>query len=165
MGEGTNRPPEITLREVREHDLEIFFQQQLDPDAVAMAAFPARTREEHFPHWREVLATDSNVTRTIVVDGEVAGNVVSWIQDGQRMVGYWIGKTFWGRGIATEALRRFLEVLPERPLHAWVAPHNIASIRVLEKCGFRLADVQPAAGDAADMHVVLELPSAEGPEV
>jgi RimJ/RimL family protein N-acetyltransferase len=62
--------------------------------------------------------------------------VVSWTQDGVREVGYWIGKAYWGKGIATAALAEFLAVEPTRPLYAHVARHNLGSVRVLEKCGF-----------------------------
>lgn len=147
----------VVLRDVAEDDLEIFFQQQLDPDAAAMAAFPARARAEHFPHWHKVLSTPSNVTKTIVLGDEIVGNVVSWVQDDRRMVGYWIGKPYWGRGIATASVQRFLEILTDRPLYAWVAPHNLASIRVLEKCGFHVAEDHLRPDDPADMHIVLEL--------
>ena len=76
------------------------------------------------------------MTRTILADGAVAGNVVSWLQDGERLVGYWIGREHWGRGIATRALAELLREIEERPLYAHVARHNVGSIRVLEKCGF-----------------------------
>ena len=66
----------------------------------------------------------------------MAGNVVSWEGDEGRLVGYWIGREQWGRGIATAALSAFLEEIPERPLHALVHAENAGSIRVLEKCGF-----------------------------
>jgi RimJ/RimL family protein N-acetyltransferase len=123
------------LRDVREDDLDVFFEQQREPEAVAMAVFPAREREAFDAHWRRVLADDGNIVRTIEVDGEVVGNIGSWEQDGRRLVGYWIGREFWGRGIATSALSELAEELG-RPLHAWVASSNLGSIRVLEKCGF-----------------------------
>lgn len=124
------------LRDVREDDLEVFFQQQREPEGVAMALFPAREREAFDAHWRRILATDSLVARTIEADGEVAGNVGSWEQDGRQLVGYWLGREFWGRGLATAALAEFVQELEVRPLHAWVASSNLGSIRVLEKCGF-----------------------------
>lgn len=102
-----------------------------------MAAFPARDASSHAAHWAtKILAEDTVVARTIVCDGEVAGNVVSWIHDGRREVGYWIGRAFWGRGIASAALAQLVDLLPDRPLHAYVAAHNRGSLRVLEKCGF-----------------------------
>jgi RimJ/RimL family protein N-acetyltransferase len=124
------------LREVREDDLDLLFEQQREPEAVAMAIFPAREREAFDAHWRRVLANDTNVVRAIEVDGEVAGNIGSWEQDGRRLVGYWLGRDFWGRGLATAALAEFVIELEVRPLHAWVATSNVGSIRVLEKCGF-----------------------------
>lgn len=101
-----------------------------------MAAFPARERDAHFAHWKKILNDPSCITRTITIGDEVAGNIGSWIQDGQREIGYWIGKQYWGRGIATAAVREFLAVVTERPLEAWVAQHNPGSMRVLEKAGF-----------------------------
>jgi RimJ/RimL family protein N-acetyltransferase len=124
------------LREVREEDLDVLFEQQREPEGVAMAIFPAREREAFDAHWGRVLANDTNVVRAIEVDGEVAGNIGSWEQDGRRFVGYWLGRGFWGRGIATAALAEFVQELKVRPLHAWVAASNAGSIRVLEKCGF-----------------------------
>src|SRR5438445_677873 len=72
------------------------------------------------------------------VDREVAGNVLSWEQEGEREVGYWIDREHWGRGVATRALTVFLGQVPVRPLHAHVAKHNVGSIRVLQKCGFAI---------------------------
>ena len=109
------------LREVRAEDLDVLFEQQREPEAVAMAIFPAREREAFDAHWRRVLANDRNVVRVIEVDGEVAGNIGSWEQDGKQLVGYWLGRKFWGRGLATAALGEFVDELGVRPLHAWVA--------------------------------------------
>lgn len=127
---------EVSLRAVSQHDLEIFFEQQLDPDATAMAGFPARDHDAHMAHWLKILADENNITRAILANGEVAGNIGSWIGDGERDIGYWIGKRFWGKGVATAGVKQFLKLVQERPLYAWVARHNLGSIRVLEKAGF-----------------------------
>jgi RimJ/RimL family protein N-acetyltransferase len=124
------------LRNVVEEDLEAFFEHQREPEANEMAIFPARDRETFDAHWRRLLADDSLIKKTIVQDGEVAGNILSWQQEGRRLVGYWIGREFWGKGLATRALHELTEEITERPLHAWVAASNVSSIRVLEKCGF-----------------------------
>ena len=124
------------LRDVVEDDLTIFFEQQLDPEAVEMAAFPSREREAFFDHWHRTMRDDRNVQKTIVSDGKVVGNMLSWERDGKRIVGYWLGREFWGRGLATRALAEFVEELSVRPLYAEVSTANIGSIRVLEKCGF-----------------------------
>jgi len=101
-----------------------------------MALFPARDRDAFDEHWRKVLANDAVTKKTIVHEGRVAGNIGCWEQDGRRLVGYWIGKEFWGKGLATRALAELIEEVKTRPLHAWVATTNVGSIRVLEKCGF-----------------------------
>ena len=132
--------PRVTLREVRDTDLPILFEHQRDPEANRMANFPARDRDAFMAHWTRILGDESCVTRAVDVDGEVAGNVGSWEQDGERDVGYWVGREHWGKGVATEALRAFLSVLEERPLFAYVVEHNVGSIRVLEKNGFRPID-------------------------
>jgi RimJ/RimL family protein N-acetyltransferase len=124
------------LREVDESDLWVFFEQQRDPEAVEMAAFPSREREPFFEHWHRTMADDACIQRTIVSDGKVVGNMLSWERDGKRLVGYWLGREFWGRGLATRALAEFVEELSVRPLYAEVATTNVGSIRVLEKCGF-----------------------------
>jgi RimJ/RimL family protein N-acetyltransferase len=127
---------DVRLRDVMDHDLPILFEHQLDPDATAMAAFPSRDREAFMAHWERIRGDDSVVLKTILFGEQVAGSVVSWQQEGERLVGYWIGRDHWGKGIATAALAAFLQAMEARPLHARVAKHNVASIRVLEKCGF-----------------------------
>ncbi|MEA2559761.1 MAG: hypothetical protein QOH06_1265 [Acidobacteriota bacterium] len=129
---------EVRLRDIEPNDLPIFYEQQLDADATRMAAFPARDRAAFDAHWAKILGNPALVKQTILVDGQVAGNIGSWLQDGVRLVGYWIGKEHWGKGVATRALAAFLHLVTERPLHAHVAKHNVGSIRVLEKCGFSL---------------------------
>ena len=97
------------------------------------------------------------VAQTIVVDGRVVGNVVSWEQSGKRLVGYWIGRRDWGRGIATKALVLFLGHVPTRPLHAYVEVNNAGSIRVLEKCGFRRVPAQDQPSPTSDEDGVEEV--------
>ena len=88
----------VFLRDVIESDLPIFFEQQLDPVATQMAAFPARDREAFMAHWAKILADDGNILKTILYDDQVAGNIVSWTHSGERAsereVGYWLGREF-----------------------------------------------------------------------
>lgn len=129
----------IRLRSVTEDDLPILFEQQRDPIANTMADFPAREREAFFAHWRDkVLSNPNGTARTILCDSVVAGNIVSWMHEDKREVGYWLGRKFWGKGIATRALAVFLAIDTTRPLHAFVVHHNLGSIRVLQKCGFTI---------------------------
>ena len=112
----------VILRDVNESDLPIFYEQQLDPDATQMAAFPSRDRGAFMAHWvNKVMVNPNGIVKTILFDGQVAGNIVSWDQSGEREVGYWIGKDYWGKGIATKALAEFLGYVKSRPLFAHVA--------------------------------------------
>ena len=148
--------PEVSLRAVTPGDVAIFYEQQLDPAAAEMAAFPPRDRDEHSAHWDRIRADGSVLLRTIVAEGEVAGNVVTWVQDGHHEIGYWLGREYWGRGIATAALSLFVALVTERPLYAWVAEHNGGSIRVLEKVGFTVSPDQPEPEPGGVRYVVME---------
>jgi RimJ/RimL family protein N-acetyltransferase len=127
---------DVQLRAVSPDDLPIFFEQQRDPVAIRMAAFLPRDREAFDAHWAKILVDPTTRVRTILFRGQVAGNVGSFELQGSRHVGYWLGQEFWGQGIASRALAEFLEEEGVRPLYARAAKHNLASIRVLEKCGF-----------------------------
>ena len=133
-----NRSERSVLRDVVEADIPILFEHQRDPEAARMAAFPPRDREAFTAHWQKILANDELTKKTILFDGQVAGNVVMFDRDDKRLVGYWIGREFWGQGLATRALAELLTEVKERPLHAYVATSNLGSVRVLEKCGFTL---------------------------
>jgi RimJ/RimL family protein N-acetyltransferase len=134
---------EAVLRDVVVDDIPVFYEHQLDQVASRLAGFPVRSWDAHASHWARILDDATIVAQTVVVDGHVAGNVVSFVQNDACEVGYWLGREFWGRGIATQALAAFLVIEPRRPLHAYVARQNAASRRVLEKCGFTLAGQEP----------------------
>lgn len=145
---------EVLLRDVTKKDLPIFFEHQLDHEASQMAAFPARDREAFMAHWIDkVLGDETVIAKTVLFNEHVAGNIVSWEQSGERAVGYWIGKEYWGKGIATRALSELLCVLETRPLYAHVAKHNIASLRVLQKCGFTISGEDTTSSNAPHMRV------------
>jgi RimJ/RimL family protein N-acetyltransferase len=128
--------PEVRIRPVEDADLPIFLAHQDDPVAAAMAAFPTRAPDVFYEHWARIRADPLNYTRTIVADGEVVGDIVSWLDNGRRQVGYWIGRSHWGKGFATAALRLMLDEIKDRPVTAHVVLDNVGSQRVLEKCGF-----------------------------
>jgi len=129
----------IRLRTVRNTDLPIFFEQQLDPQANDMAAFTSKNatdRDAFDAHWAKITADAGIVVRTILFGNKVAGYILhhSWL--GNPEVTYWLGREFWGQGIASDALKLFLREQDLRPLYARVAKDNLASRRVLEKNGF-----------------------------
>ena len=153
----TIRPTDVTLRQVLRSDLPLFFEHQRDPLANELAAFPPRDREAFDAHWDRLLGNETLMIRTILAGGEVAGNVVCFEREGQWEVGYWLGREHWGRGIATAALATFLAEIPQRPLHDRVARHNVGSVRVLEKCGFRVEGSHTAPEDGVE-ELLLVLP-------
>ncbi|MDY7100116.1 MAG: GNAT family N-acetyltransferase [Actinomycetota bacterium] len=138
---------ELELRPVRRDDLPVFFAHQLDPVANHVAAFVAddpADRGAFDARWERLLSDDTVTSRTVVHDGEVVGHVASYVSDVGREVTYWIDRDHWGKGLATETLRSFLEIITARPLHARTASDNLGSLRVLERCGFEVARVETA---------------------
>lgn len=130
----------VTLREVRDSDLEVFYAQTSDPEGVRMAAFTAKDpsdRAAFDAHWARILGDPGVVMRTVVGgSGEVVGHASVYGPPEEREVTYWIGREYWGRGAATAALRELLAVVPDRPLRARAAADNAGSLRVLRKSGF-----------------------------
>ena len=141
----------LMLREVGDDDLPLLFEQWADPVAVHMAAFTApdhMDRDAFERRWSRLRADKTVLARVIVVDDDVAGTIGSWGDPGEREVTYWIGRSYWGKGIATAALDAFLAVERSRPLNARVASDNVASRRVLEKCGFRVVATERNVAEA-----------------
>jgi RimJ/RimL family protein N-acetyltransferase len=157
---------ECALREVRDEDLAVLFEQWADPVAMRMAAFTAPDHmnwDAFARRWSRLRVDETVINRAIVVDAEVAGTIGSWGEPGEREVTYWIGRSYWGKGIATCALNAFLTVDSSRPLHARVAYDNVASRRVLEKCGFRVVGTDRGFAEARSREieeVVLRLEQA-----
>ena len=157
----------VFLRNVTADDLPIFFEQQLDKDAHFMAAFTAKDPADHMAfsaHWAKIMADPGITIRTIQVDGQVAGHVSVHGWFGEPEVSYWIGKAFWGQGVASLALAQFLNIVTVRPLYARVAKDNLASLRVLEKCGFTIRGEGKGFSNARGMEVeefILNLPEQE----
>ena len=149
------------LRNVLESDLRTLFEHQRDPEATRIAVFPAREWDAFLAHWRnKVLADAATEARTILINGQVAGYVASWENDGKRLVGYWIGKEYWGRGVAPSAVEEFLRAHERRrPIYAYVARSNARSIRVLEKCGFHRSG-EPTVGPDGVEEVLFQFDGA-----
>ena len=136
---------QVTLRDVVESDVAAFYEHQCEPDACNMVGLEPRPRNGFVSHWQSLLTNERVQKKTILVSsddkvccqGEIAGNVVCYPQDGMRLVGYWLGKRFWGHGIASQAVGLFVG-FNDLPLHAFVRSTNVRSVRVLENCGFVL---------------------------
>jgi RimJ/RimL family protein N-acetyltransferase len=153
---------ELSLRGTTDDDLPILYTFQLEPEATEMAAFPARDWESFAAHQRCIRADPTLIAKTIVVDGQVTGSIGSYAQDGKRLIGYWIGREHWGKGIATAALSALLTIDQTRPIYAFVAKSNASSRRVLEKCGFNVVSEERWFDDALGQEIeeyLLELPA------
>ena len=168
-GAGDASEGRVLLRDVTEGELPVFFEHQLDADANRMAAFTAEDPSDgkaFAAHWNRILADGTTVNKTVLFDGRVAGHIASFEQSGEREVTYWIGKGYWGKGVATAALRQFLRHERTRPLHARAAKDNLASLRVLRKCGFEVCGEDKGFSNARGEEVeefVLRLGAERGP--
>jgi RimJ/RimL family protein N-acetyltransferase len=152
---------DVLVRDVTAADVPIFFEQQQDPEAQRMVGHPTEGSADPVAFaakWDRILADAGSIKKTVLVQGRVAGNILSFLASwsGRREVGYWLGREYWGKGVATAALAQMLELDRTRPLFASVASHNTASIRVLLKCGFQIQEQLQGAED----EVVLSLGSA-----
>jgi RimJ/RimL family protein N-acetyltransferase len=133
----------LAMRPVETSDLEIFYLQQLEPEAIQMAAFVCEDPKDKLAfdaHWDKILNASRITTRTIVAEGRVVGHISCFPQGKHMEVTYWLGKEFWGRGLATRALNWLLHFVTERPIFARASTDNIGSLRVLRKCGFIIVD-------------------------
>jgi RimJ/RimL family protein N-acetyltransferase len=130
----------VTLREVMPDDIGIFYAQEQDPAARKISAFTTMRSTERSAYeswWTRLLADETVNARTVVLGDDVIGYVAAFERIvGQREVAYWIGREFWGKNFATQALRLFLKEFTQRPIYARAAFDHRASMRVLEKCGF-----------------------------
>jgi RimJ/RimL family protein N-acetyltransferase len=75
--------------------------------------------------------------RTIKLDNEIAGSIAKFVMEGEAEITYWLDKKYWGKGLATAALKKFLTIEKTRPIFARVAFDNFGSQKVLEKSGFK----------------------------
>jgi RimJ/RimL family protein N-acetyltransferase len=132
---------QLVLREIEDRDLGVLFEHWTNRDAIRMAAFTSpdqNDRDAFERRWARLRSDVSTTNRVVEIDGRVVGHIASFDLEGRREVTYWIGREDWGRGVATGALREFMQLEASRPLYARAASDIAASIRVLTKCGFRV---------------------------
>lgn len=81
----------VTLRDVTERDLTVFFQPQQDPVAKQMAAFTAEDSSNWAAfqvHWSRILTDEGIMTKAILLGQEVVGHVGTFELFGEREVTY-----------------------------------------------------------------------------
>jgi RimJ/RimL family protein N-acetyltransferase len=132
----------VRLRPVLPADLPRLYELQLDPESNRLAVTNPRTAEVFDAHWAKALGDPGNISRAILSDGELVGAISCFPMDGDDHVGYWVDRAYWGQGIASRALRLLLWEVSRRPLTATAATTNVASIKVLLKCGFEIERVR-----------------------
>lgn len=149
----------VSIRPTTREDLDAIFAMHSDPEAALMAGVKPRSREAFDATWEKIFADPKVIPRTIEAHAgetrEIVGSVNIFQADGKDMVGYAIGRRHWGRGFATRALRLFLDENAQRPLHATAVANNAGSIRVLERCGFRL--IGREMGQETERYLAAEL--------
>ena len=162
VGPGSRRAEPVELRKVRAPDIDAFVTHQADSVAQSAAVFAADADDRSLRlRWERILEAPAVQVRTIEVAGRVAGRVAGhvllWRDDEMPgpEISYWVGREYWGAGIATAAVRQFVDDLRERPLYGRAARTNVASVRVLEKCGF--VRVKTLAASAPDDSLVEEV--------
>lgn len=135
----TSNKLDIRLRPTVILDLDTLFQFQLDEEGRYLAAFMPKdpTNKTAYLTKHTKLLNDPTVNnQTILVDDVIAGSVAKFVMEGDAEITYWLDKKYWGQGIATKALKKFLVIETTRPIFGRVAFDNFGSQKVLEKCGF-----------------------------
>jgi RimJ/RimL family protein N-acetyltransferase len=149
-------PPEIvlagalcTLRPYRPDDVDGLIAVADDPlvSRWMTAGFPSPYTRADAEWWvGQAVADAAPHNFVIVANGAFAGGVGIQPLDGEShgvaLFGYWLGRAYWGRGLATDAARTLaryaLRDVGLRRLEASVFAPNTVSMRVLEKAGFTL---------------------------
>lgn len=153
-------PMSVRLRAVQQSDLPVFFRDQQNSEALKMAAIKPQASEAFYARWDQILKNPESITQTILFEETIAGSTSCFKAADEYCIGYWVSQSFWGRGIASAAVRLMLQQVPHRPLFAQVAETNLASIRVLIKNGFVITGTRnsPATDRyLACVEVLLEL--------
>jgi RimJ/RimL family protein N-acetyltransferase len=142
---------DVALRELEDADLDVLFEQMRDPESVRMAAFTSRDpndRDAFDAHMAKVRSAPGIINRAITRGGRVVGSIASFVIEGDTEITYWIERSLWGQGIASEALTLFLQTVQIRPLYARAASDNAGSLRVLQKAGFRITGTEVSYANA-----------------
>lgn len=136
----TKNKQEIILRPTKISELDTLFQFQLDKEGGYMAAFMPKDQKDkdaYIEKHSKLLEASTVNYQTILFGNIIVGSIVKFIMAGDTEITYWIDRKFWGQGIATTALKIFLDFEKSRPIFGRVVFDNIGSQKVLEKCGFK----------------------------
>lgn len=151
-----NIKSDIKLRPTEISDLDTLFQFQLDKEGGYLAAFMPEDptdKSAYKEKFTKLLVNPAVNNQTIILDNNIVGSIAKFIMDGNTEITYWIDRKFWGKGIATEALKSFLVIETVRPVFGRVAFDNLGSQKVLERCGFEKIGTDKGFANARQMEV------------
>ena len=148
---------DVALRPIEDCDLDALFDQMRDPESVQMAAFTAKDPEDRGAfdtHMSKVRASPDVTLRAVIRGGRLVGSIASFVMDGDTEVTYWIDRSVWGQGVASQALALILDTVPVRPLYARAASDNVGSLRVLQRAGFTIIGTEISYANARRTEIV-----------
>ncbi len=141
----------ISLLPSTNEDLLAFYEFQLDPDANFMAAFTAKdsfNKSAYVEKYSKFLLDPTIHMCTIRINEIIVGSISKFVMFDESEITYWIDKSFWGKGIATIALREFLKIELSRPIYGRTAFDNFGSQKVLENNGFKKIGIDKGFANA-----------------
>jgi RimJ/RimL family protein N-acetyltransferase len=147
---------EVALRPVEDADLDALFDQMRDPESVQMAAFTAKDpndREAFDVHMAKLRTSPDITHRAVTLDGRLVGSIGRFVMEGDTEITYWIDRSFWGQGIASQAVALLLATVKVRPVYARAASDNLGSLRVLQKAGFTVIGTEIAYASARNAEI------------
>ncbi|XVV06689.1 GNAT family N-acetyltransferase [Actinosynnema sp. CA-248983] len=147
---------DVALRLIDDSDLDALFEQMRDPEAVRMAAFTAKDPHDRdaFDRHMATLRTSPNITARAVTHRErLVGSIGCFVIEGDTEITFWIDRSVWGQGIASEALALFLDTVAVRPLYARAASDNVGSLKVLQKAGFTIIGTEVSYANARNAEI------------
>ena len=142
----------LLIRDFIEPDLDAVYAYGSDPEVVRYMAFPRSTLAGTREHIARCMALAAEQPRrgydmgiALRSTGEIIGGITLGVFDraaGEAAFSYLLNRAMWGQGYATEALSEMLRFgftqLGLRRIADSCAVENVASARVMEKCGLRL---------------------------
>jgi len=153
----------LLFRPHEESDLERFCEMESDP--VYRSPQPVHPRAELERSFREAWLRPKSMGLLATVfkpEGRYIGrcglyplrNDANEVVPGEALIAFYLARPYWGRGLATEAGRAFIArgfgQLGLSRIEAGINAKNLASIRVIEKLGFRW--VRSGEGGGSSWH-------------
>lgn len=164
-----SHPPHFSWRHFRADDTERVFELLSPPEVRRYLTLPTPFLPKHAAEIVNKCMTRPLPHPAVMVDGELAGCIKANLTPNKNarevMIAYWYGVNYHGKGLASAVLQRFLSQLKEQypklvTAHAFTHSDNLASQRVLLKCGFEcrgdISDFQGEALPAAVLHFTLK---------